>query len=98
MNASSGPRFACAAYCFRLSRSGPIVPVAAAGASVWHEPHPFCWKTASPGGPAAGLPPAFSQAANAAGSRIVTWLRISDVAEAAELGADHRERPRAWSA
>ena len=60
MNLSSGPRFAFAAYAFRLSRSGPILPVAFAGLNVWQLPQPFCWKTASPGGPA--LAPFFMNA------------------------------------
>ena len=76
MNLSSGPRFALAASAFRLSRSGPTVPVAPADFKVWHPPHPNCWKTASPGGPL-DFPPLLTQVANALPVRIVTWLRMS---------------------
>src|SRR5579862_2926044 len=77
MNAASDPRLACAASCFRLSRSGPIVPFAPAALSVWQPPQPFDWNTASPG-EVVVLPPFFCQAAKAVGERIVTWLRISE--------------------
>ena len=42
---------------------------------MWQLPQPFCWKTASPGGPA--LAPFFMKAANLAGVTTSAWLRIS---------------------
>ena len=80
-----------------LSRSGPTFPVAPAAVSVWHAPHALFLKTAAPATPASG------------DARACDWpvqplverrRRHHDrrrahhgVAEAAELGADHRERP-----
>ena len=63
-----------------------------AGVNVWQPPQPFCWKTASPGGPAAGLPPLFTHASNFAAVEDVDVAAHHGVAEAAELGADDRER------
>ena len=79
MNASSAPRFAFAASCVEVVEVGPdLAGRAPAGLNVWQPPQPFCWKTASPGGPAAALPPLFSHVVERRPARgSSTWLRIS---------------------
>src|SRR5215831_7544678 len=50
--------FACFAYCARLSRLGPMFPLASgpAGVNVWHAPQPCAAKIALPGDSCATVP------------------------------------------
>ena len=92
MNLSSGPRFAFAAAPSRSSRSGPDLTGRAGRLERVAAAAPVLLEDGEPGGPAAAAAALHEAASNFVRGADVGVAAHERMAEAAELGADDRER------